>query len=110
VLQERGAEVVTAGSVDEALGLLEEHRPNVVLCDIGMPGKDGYEFIREVRRLGHTMPAVAVTAFARAEDRLRALRAGYQGHVVKPVEPAELIATVAVFAGQTFGGDGGGVS
>jgi len=71
------------------------HRPRVILCDIGMPGKDGYEFIRTLRGSGDATPAVAVTAFAAADDRLRALRAGYQGHIAKPVEPSELVATVA---------------
>jgi signal transduction histidine kinase/DNA-binding response OmpR family regulator len=98
VLEERGADVVTAASVDDGLVVLERHRPHVVLCDIGMPGKDGYEFIRQVRDRGDVTPALAVTAFARAEDRLRALRAGFQGHVVKPVAAAELVATVAAFA------------
>ena len=79
---------------------VRKHRPNIVLCDIGMPGVDGYQFIRELRETGDHTPALAVTAFARAEDRLRALRAGYQGHVTKPVNPAELLATIAVFVGQ----------
>jgi signal transduction histidine kinase len=103
VLEERGADVVTAGSADEGLEALALHRPHVILCDIGMPGRDGYDLIREARRRGDQTPAVAVTAFARAEDRLRALRAGFQGHVVKPVEPAELVATVAVFARSARG-------
>jgi PAS domain S-box-containing protein len=98
VLEDHAAHVLTAASADEGLRLVETLRPDVVLCDIGMPDKDGYQFVRELRDRGVDTPAVAVTAFARSEDRLRALRAGYQGHVVKPVEPAELVATVAVFA------------
>jgi CheY-like chemotaxis protein len=70
-----------------------------VLCDIGMPGVDGYQFIRTMRESGDHTPALAVTAFARPEDRLRALRAGYQGHITKPINPAELLATIAVFTG-----------
>jgi len=63
-----------------------------------MPGKDGYDFITELRRRKNDTPALAVTAFARAEDKLRALRAGYHGHIAKPIEPSELISAVAVFA------------
>jgi PAS domain S-box-containing protein len=98
VLEECHAEVVLASSSDEGLQALKVHRPHVVLCDIGMPGKDGYDFIREMHSQGHHIPALAVTAFARPEDRLRAVRAGYQGYISKPLEPAELVATVAVFA------------
>ncbi|HYO23321.1 MAG TPA: ATP-binding protein [Lacipirellulaceae bacterium] len=98
------AEVQTAASADEALSLLRQHRPDVVVSDIGMPEKDGYEFIREVRSLpvdhGGRTPAIALTAFARSEDRTRAMIAGYQVHVSKPIEPQELIATVSSQAGR----------
>jgi CheY-like chemotaxis protein len=91
--------VKTAGSVREALEQLGRFRPAVLISDIGMPGEDGYELIRRVRELpagqGGNIPAVALTAYARAEDRLRALRAGYQMHVPKPVELAELVAVAA---------------
>jgi CheY-like chemotaxis protein len=74
----------------------------MIVSDIGMPDEDGYEFIRKVRGLpsdrGGRTPAAALTAFARAEDRTRALRAGYQTHVTKPVEPTELTAVVASLA------------
>ena len=94
-----GAKVMTAASASEALTLLEEMRPDVLISDIGMPGEDGYELISQVRSLpverGGRTPAVALTAYARAEDRLRALRTGYQMHVSKPVELAELVAIVA---------------
>jgi CheY-like chemotaxis protein len=77
-------------------------RPDMIVSDIGMPGEDGYDFIRRVRALaadeGGRTPAAALTAFARAEDRTRALRAGYQTHVAKPVEPTELTAVVASLA------------
>jgi PAS domain S-box-containing protein len=94
-----GAKVITAASASEALALIEEWRPNVLISDIGMPEEDGYELISQVRALpaerGGRTPAVALTAYARAEDRLRALRTGYQMHVSKPVELAELVAIVA---------------
>lgn len=104
VLEECGANVLTASSADEALDLVQSYKPNVVVSDIGMPGKDGYDFIRTLRGLpsdmGGNIPAAAVTAFARFEDRIRALRCGYQTHVAKPIEPAELIAVVASLAGR----------
>ena len=84
--------------------MLDHSRPDVLLSDIGMPLMDGYEFIRKVRAArtnGDSIPAAALTAFARFEDRRRALLAGYQAHVAKPVEPAELIAVVASLAGRT---------
>jgi PAS domain S-box-containing protein len=94
-----GAKVTTAASASEALALIEEWRPDVLISDIGMPEEDGYELISQVRALpaerGGRTPAVALTAYARAEDRLRALRTGYQMHVSKPVELAELVAIVA---------------
>jgi PAS domain S-box-containing protein len=98
ILEECRARVVAAASADEGLLAVEQCRPNLILCDIGMPDKDGYAFIKQLRERGDTTPALAVTAFARSEDRLRALRAGYQGHVTKPVEPSELVATVAAFS------------
>lgn len=94
-----GAEVTLAASAVEALKLLLETKPDVLISDIGMPEEDGYELISKVRELpverGGKIPAVALTAYARGEDRLRALRAGYQMHVSKPVELAELVAIVA---------------
>jgi PAS domain S-box-containing protein len=94
-----GAEVLTAGSAPDALAVIEESRPDLLISDIGMPGEDGYEVIRKVRALpaerGGKIPAIALTAYARTEDRLRALRAGYQMHISKPVELAELVAVMA---------------
>ena len=94
-----GAEVSTASSAREALEALEATPPDVLVSDIGMPEMDGYELIRRIRALdpsrGGRTPAIAMTAFARSEDRTRALHAGFQVHVAKPVEPSELIATVA---------------
>jgi signal transduction histidine kinase len=104
-LQQCGAEVAAFGSVPEALASFDLAVPDVLLSDIGVPGEDGYSLIRKVRALppalGGNVPAAALTAYARAEDRLRALEAGYQTHLAKPVDPSELIATVARLAGRT---------
>jgi PAS domain S-box-containing protein len=105
VLEECGAEVRTSPGGVEALRQLEDWRPDVLLSDIGMPVMDGYELLRRTRALGSQrggkVPAVALTAFARTEDRTRALRAGFIMHVSKPVEPSELVAAVASIIGRT---------
>jgi PAS domain S-box-containing protein len=109
ILERCGAESRAVSGVGEALAVLGSWRPQVLLCDIGMPGGDGYELIRAVRARsqaeGGRVPAAALTAYARAEDRRRALMSGYQMHVPKPVEPAELAAVVANLAriGQSIG-------
>jgi signal transduction histidine kinase/ActR/RegA family two-component response regulator len=99
VLEQCGAVVRTCGSVAEALVVVEEWKPEVLISDIGMPGEDGYVMIRKLRLLesesGRRIPAVALTAYARVEDRLQALSAGYNMHVPKPVEPAELAVVIA---------------
>jgi PAS domain S-box-containing protein len=104
VLEDCSAHVVTAASADEAVPLVESARPDVLVTDIGMPGADGYELLRRVRELGADrggrVPAIALTAFARSEDRTRALRSGFMVHVSKPVDPSELVATVAAVAGR----------
>lgn len=104
ILRQREAEVITAASVAEALEALERSRPDVLVSDIGMPGQDGYELIRKVRALGPErggqIPAVALTARAGLEDRMRLFSAGYQMHVPKPVEPAELVNVVASLIGR----------
>jgi len=110
VLANCKADVFTATGAAEAFEVLKANRPTVLVSDIGMPEVDGYEFIRRVRRLapnegGHT-PAIALTAFARSEDRTRAMIAGYQIHMSKPIEPQELLATVASLAGRTRVGEG----
>jgi CheY-like chemotaxis protein len=98
VLHQFEAEVTTAACAERGLELLRTQKPDIILSDIGMPDKDGYQFIREVRKLsvdeGGSTPAIALTAFARSEDRTRAMIAGYQVHVAKPIEPQELVATV----------------
>ena len=101
-LVSRGAEVVAATSAAEALRLLPASRVNVLVSDIGLPDVDGYELLREVRRMDTSasggIPAIALTAYARAEDRLLAFRAGYQAHVAKPVDPHQLAATIVDLA------------
>jgi PAS domain S-box-containing protein len=104
LLEDAGAKVQTAGNVPDALALLEHFRPDVIVSDIGMPDEDGYDFMQRVRTMGGdtaAVPAAALTALARVEDRKRALMAGYQTHLAKPVDPAELIAMVASLAGRT---------
>jgi CheY-like chemotaxis protein len=105
VLEESAADVVTAGTADEALAAVEKERPDVLVSDIGMPDVDGYELLSRVRALGPArggrVPAIALTALARSEDRTRALHAGFLVHVSKPVEPSELVATVASVVGRT---------
>ena len=104
-LEECNAVVITADSAKQGLSALQETKPDIIISDIGMPDVDGLEFIRQVRALeqknGGRTPAVALTAFARQEDRHRALHAGYQVHICKPVEASELVATVASLAHVT---------
>jgi CheY-like chemotaxis protein len=104
LLEACSATVLTTADADEALRLVREHRPHVFVSDIGMPQTDGFELLRRVRALGPEqggrVPAIALTAFARSEDRIRALRAGFVVHVAKPVDPSELVATVASVAGR----------
>jgi signal transduction histidine kinase/CheY-like chemotaxis protein len=98
VLGDRGARVTSATGTGAALELAGRRHFDVVVSDIGMPHRDGYELIKELRSRGVTTPAIALTAFARAEDRTRALSSGYQSHIAKPVEPAELLAAVTALA------------
>ena len=99
VLEDCGATVTTASSVREALDVFSVWKPDLIVCDIGMPELDGYEFIKAVRTLpreqGGDTPAIALTGYARVEDRSRALQAGYHMFVPKPVEAAELCSIVA---------------
>jgi CheY-like chemotaxis protein/two-component sensor histidine kinase len=102
LLESHGADVVNAASAREALEAVVHARPDILVSDIGMPEMDGYQLMEQIRKMdaadGGGMPAVALTAFARSEDRTRALRAGYQTHLAKPIESSELVATVASFA------------
>ncbi|HSF14905.1 MAG TPA: ATP-binding protein [Vicinamibacteria bacterium] len=107
VLEGQGAFVKTVSSAREALEILGRERIDVLLSDIEMPGTDGYQLIRELRlrsqQQGGAVPAVALTAYARTEDRLRALRAGFQLHLSKPVQPSELVTVVASLAAHRNG-------
>ncbi len=109
ILEQCKATVITAQSTNEAIDVFNEVKPDVLVSDIGMPHRDGYELIRAVRQRERNsdkkIPAIALTAFARAEDRMRALQEGYQIHLAKPVEPAELITVVASVAGRLRAGD-----
>jgi PAS domain S-box-containing protein len=102
ILEAAGADVDTVSSGAEVLEHLAEHRPDVLIADIGMPGMDGFDLIEQVRALDDAgvrdVPAAALTAYARPEDRTRALHSGFEMHLAKPVDPAELVASVATLA------------
>jgi PAS domain S-box-containing protein len=102
ILGRAGAEVTAVSSADEALATLRRWRPDVLVSDIGMPGDDGYILIGKIRALrpdeGSQVPALALTAYARSEDRIRALEAGFHTHIAKPVDPLELTALIAGLA------------
>jgi len=101
ILESAGARVRTAASAIDALESIAAEPPDVLVSDLGMPAIDGFELIRRIRGLDDALaqtPAVALTAFARFEDRTRALAAGFNAHVAKPVEPSELVITVGSFA------------
>jgi signal transduction histidine kinase len=104
VLANAGAEVRVSASAAEALKIVQGWRPDVLISDIEMPGEDGYAFIQKVRSLdaevAGKVPAVALTAYGKAEDRHRSISAGFSTHVAKPVDPAELVAIVASLAGR----------
>jgi len=108
VLQDSGAEVITADSVNQALAALARFKPNVLVSDIAMPGEDGYGLMRKIRQLepqlGGRIPAVALTAYPSAEDYHKALAAGFQLHVAKPIRAAELIAVIAGLAQSSLQG------
>src|SRR5437899_2294226 len=99
VLRSSGADLLAAACAEEALEQVEQWHPDILVSDIGLPGDDGYVLIQKLRQrqgdYGRSMPALAVTAYARAEDRTRALSAGFQLHVAKPLEPADFVAAIA---------------
>ncbi|MEH1815495.1 MAG: response regulator [Nostoc sp.] len=99
MFEEYGAFATAVASVDEALAVLEQAKPDILISDIGMSGQDGYTLIRKLRSLepekGGRIPAIALTAYTREEDRLKALSAGFQQHLSKPIDPNKLIAAVA---------------
>jgi CheY-like chemotaxis protein len=95
LLTDHGGTVTGVASAAQALAALRDGLFDVVVSDIGMPGMDGYELLRRIRDGGNPIPAIALSAFARAEDKAKALAAGYDCHISKPVEPPALIAAVA---------------
>jgi PAS domain S-box-containing protein len=99
LLNAAGAQVTTAQSVEDALRHLESEPPSVLVSDLGLPQVDGFALIEQVRRhrnpIVRRMPAAALTAYARSDDRMKALRAGFQIHLAKPIDPAELVTTIA---------------
>jgi CheY-like chemotaxis protein len=102
LLSEAGCSVTAVESAAQALRVVASDRPQLLISDIGLPDEDGYSLIKRIRRLDRTeggaMPAIALTAFARTEDRARALLAGFQAHIGKPVDAGELLATVTSLA------------
>jgi PAS domain S-box-containing protein len=106
VLKECGSEVILSSSAAEALKALEQHKPDILISDLGMPDEDGYSLITKIRALpaerGGHIPAAALTAYARAEDRMRVLRSGFQFHLPKPVDSAELVTVVANLVGRAY--------
>jgi PAS domain S-box-containing protein len=104
LLEMAGATVSTAGSASEAMEHILAERPDVLVCDIGMQEEDGYSLIRRLRAIEKkeegVLPAVALSAYARSEDRTKAIRSGFQIHLAKPVEPAELLAVISSLAGR----------
>jgi len=105
VLSECQADVITASSAAEAIKEIQQRKPDVLVSDVGMPEQDGYDLIKQVRETESAdnairVPALALTAYAKAEDRVRALAGGYQVHLAKPVEPAEFVLVVANLAGR----------
>jgi CheY-like chemotaxis protein len=104
VLEHCGAETASAASAGEALDAMETFEPHVLVSDIGMPGEDGYTLIKNVRQreepAGRRTPAMALTAYARAQEKEKALASGFQQYAVKPIEPARLVRLVAQLAGR----------
>jgi hypothetical protein len=103
VLEAQGAEVTSFASGEDALAVLKKTKPTVLICDVGMPKMDGYQLIRTIRASEartDRIPALALTAFARAEDRKRSLVAGYQAHLAKPFDIGELILLIADLVGR----------
>lgn len=94
-LQNANAVTEDVASAAEAMAIVEEFRPHILISDLGMPDRDGYDLIKTIRELGHAFPAIALTGFARSEDRQRTMLSGFQSHLAKPVDYRDLLATVA---------------
>ncbi len=113
ILAERGAVIASARHADEALALLPGFRPDLLLSDVGLPGKDGHDLVAEVRRReraggGARLPAIALTAFAQAQDRRSAIAAGFDLHCSKPVRPLQLVRAIGELCRRTAAEPGGG--
>jgi CheY-like chemotaxis protein len=108
VLETAGAEVVTESSAAAALARVGEVKPDVLVVDLGMPQMNGFEFIARIRDAANAdvrdIPAAALTAFARSDDRTKALKSGFEMHLAKPVDPGELVASVATLVRRTAKG------
>jgi CheY-like chemotaxis protein len=109
LLRSGGARVTTAASALEALSILDEEQFDVMVSDVGMPGMDGYDLVRQLRQrpshAGGRMPCIALTAYAGPENERRALSAGYQRHLAKPVKPAALRETIASLTRSGLGSE-----
>ncbi|PIG93978.1 PAS domain S-box protein [Gloeocapsopsis sp. IPPAS B-1203] len=105
MLEQAGANVTAVSSVSEAINLIEQLQPDILLSDIGMPEEDGYSLIQKTKHLktrsGKQIPAAAITAYARAEDQAKALQAGFQTHLTKPIDPVQLMTVVKTLAERT---------
>jgi PAS domain S-box-containing protein len=105
MLEQAGANVTAVSSVSEAINLIEQLQPDILLSDIGMPEEDGYSLIQKTKHLktksGKQIPAAAITAYARTEDQAKALQAGFQTHLTKPIDPVQLITVVKTLAERT---------
>jgi len=97
-IEDRAGYVRTASTAEQALDILTRETFDVIVSDIGMPGVDGYDLIDEIRRRGLATPAVALTAFAHTDDQQRAIAAGYQAHIAKPVDLVELLGAIGRLA------------
>jgi PAS domain S-box-containing protein len=103
ILGDRGASIECARDYDDALQVLQQFGPDLIVCDIGLPGRDGYQLIEEVRRReprGSRVPALALTAFTQRQDRLRALEAGFDDHLSKPLRPLQLVQAISQLVGR----------
>ena len=102
ILEAAGAQVTTVDSAGDALDQIGRAPPDALVADLGMPGMDGFELIQRIRESSdpavRNIPAAALTAYARSQDRSRALRLGFHMHLAKPIDPAELVAAVASLA------------
>ena len=104
ILEAAGATVISADSGRAALTALDEHTPDAIVSDLGMPGMDGFELLAQLRQSANesrrNIPVAALTAYARSDDRIRCLKSGFQIHLSKPIDPGELVATVAALASR----------